>query len=567
MIVIGIVGFFSSFSGWGYLSYKVTILLSVFVLAGFTIFQLVNFYKEDIKKKVKERKYYLYSKSRVDPRISLMGRIKIQILNYFNDVISTIQFKPRLSFLLVGSSVLLGMFIPFALDNLCICSQPITVSTRLTRAFQESYCKDKEICFVYLTLPEDPSNSMILQVHTRNEPIETTVRLSKLDLPSSHPVEWKTNSFISVSEIIKEEPRFVSYIEFNSLSESTNYKFNFTITTKDGPIKSVNYGFKTFSSGVGDGGLKFIVGGDLNLNSDATDLARIGKDFNPDFVVIGGDIAYENGIGSCYRRWDEKINFLTQYFSYDQQYNSNNNNTNSNNNSFIKFLTPLLMSIGNHESGAFFQTHDQVPFYFKYFLFNIGDSKKPVKERLSYHIHKLPFGISLASLDSCVVSTWDQQTQWLDNQWSNEKYNNTSKLVVYHHPIYTSRRNINDKIPTMGQKSIVPLFDHYKVPFAFENHEHLFKRTKPLFNNKAININNNSSLNSKLGTVYVGDGSWGTSKYNRKPQEASENTLPWYLAKRSEINHLWFVTISNQEIIVEAFSPDNNKIDRVEYYR
>ena len=47
----------------------------------------------------------------------------------------------------------------------------------------------------------------------------------------------------------------------------------------------------------------------------------------------------------------------------------------------------------------------------------------------------------------------------------------------------------------------VPNFDRFKVMTVFENHVHAFKRTKPLISSTPV---------EKGGTVYVGDGAYGT---------------------------------------------------------
>ncbi|EGC33070.1 hypothetical protein DICPUDRAFT_49171 [Dictyostelium purpureum] len=505
---------------------------------------------------------YFFYKNQIDPKLSIKDKFKTRVIYFIKDTTSTIQYTPKLSLSLIGLALFLAIFIPLAFEGVCICSHPMAVSTRFSRRFQESYCKDMDVCFAYLTLTEDPSSSMILQIHTRNKPSKTRVALYNMDSGSSKiPIEWESSYFISMSDVIKDEPRYISYVEFNYLFEYTNYKFNFTVETKDGPIESENYSFRTFSNHSNSSGtgspkdFRFVVGGDVSINGDAKDLAKQGHKFKPDLLIVGGDIAYEDGIGSCYRRWDEKIKFFTKYFSYKEEGDSSDGEKNEK----VTRLTPLLMSIGNHEGGAFFQTHKQIPFYFKYFLFNIGDSKKAITDRLSYHIHKLPFNTSMTSLDSCVVTPWDQQTQWLDSQWSSDKYANTNKLVVYHHPIYESWGHLGATIPKLAQQTIVPIFDRYQVPFAYENHEHLFKRTKPLYNNQLVNSTGNIT-----GTTYVGDGSWGISYINEKP---ATEYLPWYLHKRSFCNHLWFTTINEKKIKLEAYDPDGNLLDSIEYIK
>ncbi|KAN0028833.1 hypothetical protein ACTFIV_010697 [Dictyostelium citrinum] len=514
-----------------------------------------------------ENKSFYYYNNQIDPKLSFLERCKKRIVYFIKDIMETIKFKPKLSITLILISLFISIMIPVLLNDVCICSHPMNVSTSFTRKlFQDSYCKNGEICFLYLTLPKDPSTSMILQIHTFNKPLNIIITITTTNNNSKDQQEEVIISkfnFMSMSRIIKDYPRYISYIDFNGLKENTNYSFKLNFTSKE--IKSGKqvlnsydgvdqFKFKTFSN-QSDSMVKFVSGGDIVINKDSKDLAKhASTNFNPDFIVVGGDIVYEDGIGSCYKRWDEKLSFFNTYF--------NMKISDSNGNGSYLFLKPILLSIGNHEAGAFYQTHKQVPFYFKYFLFELDGFKDGIDEnKKSYHIHKIASHTSITSLDSCVVSTWTQQTQWLDDQWSKEEFNNTNKLVVYHHPIYPAW-NLDGLIPESGREAMIPIFDKFRVPFVFENHEHLFRRTKQLKENK-IFFNNSTTTQ---GTYFAGSGSFGISPTNTIPLDNDES-LPWYLAKRSYCNHLWYITASQKEILVEAFAPNGEKIDKINYVK
>lgn len=53
---------------------------------------------------------------------------------------------------------------------------------------------------------------------------------------------------------------------------------------------------------------------------------------NPAFLLIGGDIVYDNGFPSCFRRWDR---FFIEYDKYCKKTDGS--------------MIPLLTAIGNHE--------------------------------------------------------------------------------------------------------------------------------------------------------------------------------------------------------------------------
>ena len=72
---------------------------------------------------------------------------------------------------------------------------------------------------------------------------------------------------------------------------------------------------------------------------------------DPAFALIGGDLAYANGWGPCYLKWDAWL----------QQWEDNMRTPDGR-------LIPLLTAIGNHETSTFFGADPltQVAFYTRY---------------------------------------------------------------------------------------------------------------------------------------------------------------------------------------------------------
>jgi predicted MPP superfamily phosphohydrolase len=56
-------------------------------------------------------------------------------------------------------------------------------------------------------------------------------------------------------------------------------------------------------------------------------------DFNPDIIVLGGDIAYDDAMRSCYYSWD------TVYYMFEPVYTK------------LDRLIPIVFSVGNHDVG------------------------------------------------------------------------------------------------------------------------------------------------------------------------------------------------------------------------
>jgi hypothetical protein len=66
-------------------------------------------------------------------------------------------------------------------------------------------------------------------------------------------------------------------------------------------IKSANY--KTVPS-ADTKELRIAAGGDLGLSSNGDLMASYLVEYKPDIIVLGGDIAYDDAMRSCYYSWD-----------------------------------------------------------------------------------------------------------------------------------------------------------------------------------------------------------------------------------------------------------------------
>ena len=84
------------------------------------------------------------------------------------------------------------------------------------------------------------------------------------------------------------------------------------------------------------------------------------------------------------------------------------------------------------------------------------------------------------------------------------------------------------------------------VKLAFENHDHAYKRTFPIKNNKI----------DREGIVYIGDGSWGT-----RPREVHKLEETWYLQKAQSIRAFTLVTLQGSYFNILSIDEDGNLID------
>ncbi len=246
---------------------------------------------------------------------------------------------------------------------------------------------------------------------------------------------------------------------------------------------------------------QFVSGGDCATNSHATSNNLNAAKQDPHFVLLGGDLAYDDG-----RNPKTFARFLQNYRKclVDTQGR----------------LIPMISCIGNHEvQGGFLGTREGAPSYLSVFdgLFS---------ER-TYGV--LDFGdyMSVVLSDSGhIAPIVGEQTEWMEHVLADRR-ERPHLIVANHVPAYTTSRTPPSESGQNGpgaQQRLhwCPLFEKYGVDFVLEHHDHTFKRTFPLVDGRK----------HKDGVVYLGDGSWGqlnsVTDLEKRP----------YLAKVSESYHM-----------------------------
>ncbi len=103
----------------------------------------------------------------------------------------------------------------------------------------------------------------------------------------------------------------------------------------------------------------------------------------------------------------------------------------------------------------------------------------------------------------------EDQTAWLEAQLANSDA--TWKIVVYHHPAYSSGpRRDNTEVRTLWGA----LFDKYRVDLALQGHDHAYLRTYPMFDGKRVD-------SPAEGTIYIVSVS-GTKYYDQGEYDYTE---------------------------------------------
>ena len=267
--------------------------------------------------------------------------------------------------------------------------------------------------------------------------------------------------------------------------------------------------------------LRFVTGGDMGTSNATRILLRHAASRDPQFAVIGGDIAYANGDLKNVDSWDTWLNYYTEEMH-----------------TAAGFQIPLVLAVGNHEvKGSYAQSRTHAPFYFGFFAQDI--------ERSFFSIQFSPY-FALLVLDSGHVATHFAQVEWLSQAF--ERYQDVKHVAaVYHVPLYPSHRDFMGWYSQEGRTHWASLFDEFKLTVAFENHDHSFKRSHLM----------KGGVPSKdgTGTLYLGDGCWG-----REPRGIDFMQRP-YLAKSGSIQHFWLVDASEDAMSYQAIDIDNLVFD------
>lgn len=281
--------------------------------------------------------------------------------------------------------------------------------------------------------------------------------------------------------------------ELTGLTAGEEYQFQIS-------GQAANYRFRTMPAKATNE-FSFVSGGDAGIGEHAVASNLVAAKQDPHFVLIAGDLAYDNG-----RSPDTFLKFLQNYSRtmLDSQ----------------QRLIPLVGGIGNHEvNGGYGGTREKAGSYLSVFDGFYSEKTYGVLDFGDYLSLVLPDTGHIAPIAG-------EQTDWLA-QTLKEREERSHVIVAHHVPCYPSVRNPQGSFGKAGtgeeqREHWCPLFERYKIDLALEHHDHAFKRTHPLTN----------GLPDKNGVLYLGDGSWGKLRVPSTPEERP------YLAKTSAAYHV-----------------------------
>lgn len=372
---------------------------------------------------------------------------------------------------------------------------------------------------LYLTWTDDPTTTMTIQWHSDKDDEKTEVLFRQ-----AGKQEWKSKE--GVFNVLHSTDYIAHTVELDQLKPGTNYEFMF-------PGKKKTYKFRTMPEDL-DRPVRFAIGGDAYyyLNIFRRMCAQVAAQ-DPDFVVVGGDIAYTNGRRSVFQTQNWEINrWRTFLREWKVQMVAKDGR-----------LIPLLPVVGNHDVKGSQLDPLKNPIYF-YEIFTFPNKDIPYRS--------LDFGsyLSLILLDTGHTYPINgKQTEWLANTLG-ERENFSYKFAAYHVGAYPSVYPYAGAVPRKIRENWSPLFEQYHLNGAFEHHSHTFKRTHPIKQEKV----------DPNGVVYFGDGSWGVSPRKVK------NAKMWYMSKSAQENAVFIITLDQHMGVVEALSIEGKVIDSAVAY-
>ena len=419
-------------------------------------------------------------------------------------------------------------------------------NTRLLRSYMPRPCDgNPSVCYVYLTAGGNLSSSVFVNVHI---PINTAtflelnldagrvvVNATRFDTPTLDPLDQRDVYSVYLSELMP------------------GSEFSFTLRTDNGAVGEDAYWFRT--SGMDT--VRLAIGGDAGVTTVTDKIVHQMVARNPDVIVIGGDVAYDNGNFACACVWDSFLSILTRHRSGDG-----------------KYLVPYSFAIGNHDIGynddnkrAFAPRNgsscdpasltNAKPLFFAWFPYEVNGDGIPesVCNRTALRVHSVGNVVNLWMIDSGYISMPDEVADWVDGVMQTVSPL-ALHLAVYHVPLYSSAGSDYDGAEYMREVWPRRVFDRYSFVASFEHHSHLFKRTNPLVANELAPPN-------VTGTVFFGDGNIGVSTDRTADEADSLRSYDPRFNLTGVDFHYWSVEVGTnpKQVVANAINPAGTNID------
>jgi len=298
---------------------------------------------------------------------------------------------------------------------------------------------------VYLTWQHDTSGTMTVNYQTMGEAGESMVYFD------TKPRRGEAASYryqaVGTHHQIEglEDGRWIHWVELTGLKAGSTYYF------VAGDARNGFSEERKFAT-VPDGQqkLRFAVGGDMGTGPALDVLLREAALREPNFAVVGGDIAYAGDRLTNYFRWDSWLDSWERCMVTPKQ-----------------LTIPMVLAIGNHEV----REGTNAVFYRQFF------AQQPDR---SYYSRKFGKNLVIYLLDSGHLTPHGgAQAEWLDGELAADA-TIPQRFAVYHVGMYPAYRSFDGAGAVAGRNAWLPIFDRHHLTAAFEHHDHVFKRTKLL---------------------------------------------------------------------------------------
>ena len=306
-------------------------------------------------------------------------------------------------------------------------------------------------------------------------------------------VLWETTApattLVEYEEIIKDKAsrafskqvklegtRILHELKLEGLKVSTIYKYRVRSIFQDGnEVISATYTLKT--SAKVEEAIYFALIGDTQYQPVTpwawTKIAQRIAELHPQFIIHAGDLV---------DRGPEKSDWVDHFFAPGHP---------------IMSRYPMYTVLGNHEQNA--------QLYYDYMV-------NPEPE----YYYTFQYGpVQFFMLDTNRdVSEGSEQYNWLE--WTLAQSDAPWKIVVHHHPPYSSQKDNAISTYKTFPRKLSPLYETYGVDFCLFGHTHLYERTYPLYKDR---------ISMENGVIYINSGGAGGGLSELSPHRSwfSEN--------------------------------------------
>ena len=296
-------------------------------------------------------------------------------------------------------------------------------------------------------------------------------------------------------------------------------------------------GWRSFRTLPREGPVRMAAGGDVGAEPLSLALLAQAARQSPHLLAIGGDLAYANGLTSNWPRWRAWLEHVNQALVTPDG-----------------STVPLVVAIGNHEVNVgrdggvpdSAPDEEKAPFYLGLFAQNQGGEGPGTAGAATYFRRGLGSAGALYVLDSDHLVRYADQTEWLAERME-EDAALPNRFALYHVPLYPAHRSYEGSAD--GRDAWEETFHKGRLTAAFENHDHVFKRSHPLRLGEIVGEGES--------VLYLGDGCMGQDARTVDLEER------WYLAKSASEPHFWTAELSAEGAVYRAFDEEGQLLDLV----